>query len=134
MTPELWETAHAAEYRREFKEMGSERVDRGTGRHGRWEIVFAACEGFDTTDREAYLEHMATLHNRKPGGPLQIKLGRGHWRAPKLYDAGAPFKAPDGLTETCASCGLVSEIPPKPLDSPYRDHVEHCPGMKREVA
>lgn len=134
MTPDLWGLANAAGFRREFKEMSSERVDQEKRRHGRWEIVFAACDGFETSDREAYLKHMAVLHNRKPGGPRQIKLGQGHWHAPALTEDGLPFKDRDGVTETCSACGLVSEVRDHAAELWCREHQERCVGAERGAA
>ena len=84
MTDTEWARARSVGYERVFEAMRSERVDRETGRHGRWMIVYASCDGLETDDPAVFEAHMASVHNRKPSGPAQVKLGRGLWRTPTL--------------------------------------------------
>lgn len=108
MTEELWAIANERGYTREFLELASGRVDPEKRRKGRWEVVFAACEGFETTSRAEFARHLSELHGRKPSGPRQLKRGAGHWRMPS-------FKPLDttGL-KTCSACGLVAEVDERP--------------------
>lgn len=116
LTEEERAEAKANGYERVFIQLDHERVDPETRRHGRWEVCFPACSGFETTDPEAYLRHMAEAHNR----PLSWAQGyaesfvrsvRSGWRSPALKAQGKPLvKEAAALTRSCASCGLVAEV------------------------
>lgn len=102
----------------------------------RWEIKFPeSCTDFETRDRNEFLTHMATEHGRKPGGPIQIALGKGNWRGPRLTEDGAPFVDRDSRTETCPKCGLVSEVPISNAGEVWwREHLDLCTGEIAETA
>lgn len=109
MTDELWVLANERGYERKFREVSSERVDKETRKHGRWEVVFAACDGFETEDPAAFEQHMADLHDggRRLTSPVMITPGR-MWKGPK-----APAEQRTIVTqsdvETCEGCGLIAE-------------------------
>lgn len=124
MTPELWDRAVALDYTREFLEMASGRVDKEKHRRGRWEIVFQSCDGFETTDRVAFDEHMANLHGRKLSGP---KRRPSMWKPPRLTVDGRPWEDTDGRTQTCPDCGLVAEVDTTEASALWwREHLKFC--------
>lgn len=108
--------AKANGYPRFFNQIDSERVDRETGKHGRWEIGFPACGGFETDDRAAYDRHMLEVHNRPLGwakGYAEdfVRSVRAGWRSPVLVPGGKPLaKAVAAVLRTCPTCGLVAEV------------------------
>lgn len=131
MTEESWAIANERGYKREFREVPSLKVDPETRKHGRWVVVFGGCEGFETTDRAAFEQHMADAHGHKPNGPRQLKLGQGMWRTP-------PARALDlsGL-QTCERCGLVAEI--SEIDTLanrrwWDEHLAKCAGDQAGAA
>lgn len=129
------ESTLTPEERRVAKENGYPRRHRGDLSKPRWEVGFPECAGFETTDRDDYLRHVAEHHGRKPRGPAQIKLGRGNWRPPKLTADGMPFKSRDSLTEACPACGLINEISPsRAAGLWWREHLERCTGEQTAVA
>lgn len=136
MTGQLWTLANERDYTREFRDVASLRVDRETGRHGRWVVVFAACEGFETTDAAAFERHMAEAHGRKPSGPRQLRLGAGHWRGPRLTKEGTALPpAAAAQVQTCDGCGLIAEMGDSAAaDRWWREHLEHCVERERGAA
>lgn len=101
----------------------------------RCEVVAVACS-FETDDREAYVEHMKTVHNggckvRLSVAPLKM------WRYPApgmgLKPEGQPFKpSTQALAKdvrTCASCGLVAEVGERAADVLWwAEHERMCTG------
>lgn len=95
------------------------------------------CSGFETTDPAAFEEHMATLHGRKmsrniwSSRPSEVPhRTEPLWRAPKLLEEGRPFVDREGLTETCPTCGLVSQHPHGlAAERWWAEHIELCVGV-----
>lgn len=125
MTEELWVIANERGYVREFVEVESERKDKETGKHGRWLVAFAACEGFETTDRVAFERHIAEVHD---GGPMRWDSGGlvptysttktysprmtipvRMWKGPKAPTEQRPLVTKVDV-EQCGSCGLVADL------------------------
>lgn len=94
----------------------------------RGEEVFDLRCAFDTTDREAFVEHMVTVHGkRRPSRYRPRKIGQGMWTGPRLADEGQPFKDRSGLTQTCTRCGLVAEVTAALSDQLWWDeHLRMC--------
>lgn len=107
LTPEQNAEAKAGDYPRRFVELVSERRDPTTGRHGRWEVGFPECAGFETHDAEAFERHMADEHGRRATGHRDWSPSNGMWNGPRLTEAGKPFVTKADV-ESC-TCGLIAE-------------------------
>lgn len=71
------------------------------------------CEGFETTDKAAFEQHMREVHGRKTvigeWESFSKSIRRG-WVSPRAGREGAPLKkAITEATTTCDGCGLVME-------------------------
>lgn len=76
-----------------------------------WFWYFPACEGFETTDREAYATHLKEFHGgglTKVTQPKIIRDGKGMWNGPRLTEDGKAWSDEKHDTVTCP-CGLVLE-------------------------
>lgn len=110
----------------------------------RAEVAAVPCT-LDTTDREVFVAHMAEIHGVKAGHHMLGHRGyaarptpaamRKVWKGPKLSEDGQPFVSRDGGTETCPSCGLISELPQShAAELWWREHLERCIGTERGAA
>jgi hypothetical protein len=94
------------------------------------------CDGFETTDKSAFVEHMATVHGRtltgwscsKGANADLVNRASGTWRTPRPGREGAPLKkAITEATVTCEGCGLVMENGTTLASERYvREHLELC--------
>lgn len=104
----------------------------------RCEVVEVRCS-LDTTDREVYLAHMATNHNKRPRGPRMLTRRNAINRPTRLPEEGRPFKpstrsAVDKriaeMLKTCDTCGLVAELNGTHEDDMWwKDHERGCYWM-----
>lgn len=100
--------------------------------------VFLVNCAFETTDRKAFEQHMREAHgvkssallmNESRGGPAwpTPSAASKPWRGPKLTEEGTPFVSRDEATETCPTCGLVSELPANNAGELWwHEHLERC--------
>lgn len=133
LTPTEVREAKEAGLARRFVQLDSERLDRGQGRHGRWEVAYAACEGFETTDGAAFEAHMLEHHSRKLGTYLAgyneafSRSIRAGWRGPRLYADGqdVPKAAAEHLTQ-CPTCELYAETDTTASELWWAEHLRGC--------
>jgi hypothetical protein len=115
----------------EAKTRGLQRhqVDTDSRNRPVWAWKFPACEGFETTDREAYAEHLEAFHGggTKLKGPW-LKIPAKLWTGPRLTKNGDDriLRGRDNL-QVC-SCGLVAEVTEgSPRDELWwREHRQGC--------
>jgi hypothetical protein len=89
------------------------------------------CDGFETTDKAAFEQHMREVHGRKQvTGEWETfsKSIRRGWVSPRPGREGAPLKKAivEG-TVTCEGCGLVMERADTLASERFvREHLELC--------
>lgn len=96
------------------------------------------CDGFETTDPAAFVEHMKTTHGKREvkGDAETWLLGiRKMWSGPRLAVSGKPLtKAGVEATRTCASCGLVAEVDDRPGNVLWWDEHERGCALAQAVS
>ena len=97
-----------------------------------WMEVFLEplCDGFETTDRAAFEDHMKTVHGKKTVyGEAWSKSIRRGWVSPKAKAEGSPLtKTLAAQLETCPSCGMSAEVGGRYGDQLWWD--EHLRGCR----
>ncbi len=93
------------------------------------------CDGFETTDKEAFEAHMRDVHGKsqmRGENAALVARATGRWRTPKAKPDGTPYvatKAFVGQTTTCEGCGLVMENGSTYADELFvREHLDFCAG------
>ena len=122
--------------RREYEVRGWKRATRGIySRKLRREASVECyleplCDGFETTDRGVFEDHMRTVHGKKPATGENAALmsrAQGTWRGPRLTEDGKPWSADDERTEICDGCGLVAQVGyTNEFEQWWREHLEFC--------
>lgn len=116
-------------YGRRFVALVSERKDKETGRNGRWEVAFPACAGFDTTDKAAFEQHMATEHGRSwqtwHRGEVQASVTsvRRGWTSPRNRPLPAQAEA---LLKRCPTCDMGAEVNGEAAELWWTEHLRGC--------
>lgn len=140
MTAEEIADAKAKGYTRVFNRLESERRDPEKGQHGRWEWALPACEGFETTDKAAFEQHMRDEHGR---GPAYVRSEtesfgnsiRAGWRAPRLSATGQDLtKAAAEQLQTCPTCELKAQVDTLASEQWWREHLRGCALAQSGVA
>jgi hypothetical protein len=129
--------------RREYDEKGYRKGVREIRLKSDWRRVecylIPLCDGFETTDRAAFEEHMKKVHGKAnvyghhENWSKSIRRG---WVSPKTKPEGAALtKTLAAQVETCPDCGLSAEVGERYGDKQWwNEHLRGCGVLHRSAS